>query len=540
MKNNKLQTLIKYFKRNYKLWTILLAVFLMALDYLIMINLKHNHLSFSHMMYIPIVLLGTVIGSIYGFIGGFVAGLLVGYFMPYNLVTGEPQFYMDWIFRMSMMAIVGLISGLLSRNAKNIKKNMSDLLMHEPNSGLYNLNYLRTINLNSNQSYLTCTLLIDNHETITDVNGYEAYYAYLRNVEQGLQLIYPKCIVVAASINHIWIIDQQENKDQFIADILQVLFTANIIPGHELYVDYAFGISIHKHLKDQDVVKYFIQSDLAAREALTNHVTFMTYADVKTNKQFEYELLSEFMKALNNGQIYMVYQPIIDLKTTKTKALEALIRWEHPTKGMIRPDQFIPAVEKTSMIHDMTMHVFNWVLQYATKLQDEKISLQVSINISTKNLYDTHFYAKMIKVFNNYKIKPQNVELEITETVLMDNPEISKNVLEKFAAFGFRIAIDDFGKGYSSLAYLAQFPISVIKIDRIFTSQILINPATQAIVKATIDLAKQLGYEVLTEGVEDTETADMLMRMGCNSAQGYFYMRPKGEEEILEYLKLKK
>ncbi|MBU1093691.1 MAG: EAL domain-containing protein [Firmicutes bacterium] len=537
MEQNKTRSFIQYFRRRYKFWTLILAAFLMCLDYLIMLNLTHNQLSFSHMMYIPIVLLGSILGSVYGLVGGIVAGLLAGYFMPYNLLTGEPQYWVDWVFRMSMMATVGLISGLLSRSAKKVRDHMSNVLFHDPNSRLHNINYLRSLNLEVSQSYLTCTLFLGNQETIVDVNGYESYYMYLNMIDDGLKKIYPKIEIILAAPNQVWMIVQQENKEQFIADMLQILFAANILPDCELFVDYAFGISSQKHFKDSDKTKYFIQSDLAAREALAHHITYMTYIDLKTNKQFEYELLSEFTRALSNGQIYMVYQPIIDLKTSKAKALEALIRWEHPIKKMIRPDQFIPAVENTSMIHDMTLQVFDWVLKYATRLLKEKIIMKVSINISTKNLYDERFFPKMIEVFNKYQIKPHNVELEITETVLMDKPEISKRVLERFATFGFRIAIDDFGKGYSSLAYLAQFPINVIKIDRIFTSKILINPATQAIVKATIDLAKQLGYEVLTEGVEDIETADMLTRMGCNSAQGYFYMRPRREDDILEYLR---
>ncbi|PKK96731.1 MAG: hypothetical protein CVV58_04870 [Tenericutes bacterium HGW-Tenericutes-3] len=540
MRNKTLDDLSKYFKRRKKLWIIVLAIVLMSVNYLTIINIRHNHLSFTHLMYIPVVILGTTLGSVYGLVGGIVVGLLVGPLMPYNLDTGQGQYIMDWIFRLSMFSIVGLISGFLSRNIQKTKENMKILCERDQDSKLYNLNYLRSQPFKHYKNYVMCTMLIGNHESIQEVNGYETYYEYLRKVEAGIKAAHPSCIVVTPNIDKIWMIIQKETIDQFKDDLLKVLLTANILDHHTLFVDYALGFSTKKLLKEHNLIEYFTNSDLAAREALSNHIVYLTYSDIKTNKQFEYELLSEFSSALGNGQIYMVYQPIIDLKTGKPKAIEALIRWEHPTKKSIRPDQFIPAVEQTSMIHDMTLRVFDWVLKFATTLLENKIVMQVSINISTKNLYDDYFFVKMTEVFSRYQIKPQNVELEITETVLMDNPEISKRVLEKFATFGFRIAIDDFGKGYSSLAYLAQFPINVIKIDRIFTSQVLINPATQTIVKATIDLAKQLGYEVLIEGVEDFETADMLTKMGCNSAQGYFYMRPSSDEEMLKYLKRSK
>ena len=144
-----------------------------------------------------------------------------------------------------------------------------------------------------------------------------------------------------------------------------------------------------------------------------------------------------------------------------------------------------------------------------------------------------NFFKKMMNIVNQFQVKPKYVELEITESILMDNPDISRKVLEQFASEGFTISIDDFGKGYSSLAYLSQFPINTIKIDRMFTRQILVNPTTQHIVKATIDLAKQLGYEVLIEGIEDKETSDLLERLGCNSAQGIFFSQNLKTKMIL-------
>ena len=148
----------------------------------------------------------------------------------------------------------------------------------------------------------------------------------------------------------------------------------------------------------------------------------------------------------------------IDLKTRKPIGLEALIRWYHPTKKMIYPNQFIQAVEETSLVHLMTKEVFKKALTYHTELKQRGLEIPVSINISAKNLYDMSFYEEMIKIFKTFDAKPSMVELEITESVLMEKPELSKQILERFSNFGFKIAIDDFGKGHSSLAYL-QFPI---------------------------------------------------------------------------------
>ncbi len=536
MKNDRIKNITRFFKKYYKYWTACLGFFLIALNYLIIINMTHNHLTFTNLMYIPVMMIGSVFGGFYGLLTGIVAGLIVGPLLPYNLSTGQPQYIIDWLFRMTMFSVIGLMSGLVSRNYRLARLGLMDSKMTHHDSGIHNLNYLRQLSLKPNTTYMSCTMMIENVEIITDVNGFEAYYQYLRRIKEKLFALYPQLIVVLPNINQLWLLTELEDMDLFVSRVLKEVQESSNQGDAKLFIDFALGFAARKYIKGSDISRHFIDSDLAAREAKSQYVTTLKYSDIKSNKQFEYELLTEFKDALYDGQIYMVYQPIIHLKNGKPKAIEALIRWEHPDKKMVSPDHFIPAVEKTTLIHDMTLRVFKWVLDYATRLQKKGIEIPVSINISTKNVYDNQFFYHMVNIFNNYTIKPSNVELEITESVLMDNPELSKRVLERFSTFGFRIAIDDFGKGYSSLAYLAQFPINVIKIDRIFTSQILINPATQAIVKATINLAKQLGYEVLIEGIEDKETADLLTAMGCDSAQGYYYMRPRKDTDILEFL----
>lgn len=530
--------LIAWVKHHFKTLTLVFSAVFMLLNFLFMrFLINEDPSAFSHLMYIPIIILGSVHGSVAGFIGGLIAGLLVGPLMPYNIETGEPQLLIDWVFRMIIMIAVGLVTGFFGRLYIQAKQRIKDMEIRQPDSGLYNINYLRQTSLVNREVYTIASLIISNQETIVDVAGYEAYYRYLRHIEELFKQKYVDVILIQPAINHLWIIKPSVDFKAEVESYLSLVHQASQLDDQFLFVDFAMGFFQQKHLKEKDISKYFVPSDLAAREARMKNLTHMTYSDVQTNRMFEYELLSDFSQALHDGSIYLMYQPKIDLKTKKPTGLEALIRWQHPIKKAINPDQFIGAVEKTNMIHDMTQQVFRWSLQFQKKLNDKDLFLPISINISTRNLYDEQFFHKMMMILAEYQVKPKYVELEITETVLMENPELSKRTLEKFANEGFRIAIDDFGKGYSSLAYLAQFPINIIKIDRIFTRQILVNPTTQHIVKATIDLARQLGYEVLIEGIEDKETADLLERLGCHSAQGYFFLKPKKEEEIITYLK---
>ncbi len=524
--------LVKY----HKIISVVITIVMLVAFYFYIKALNNNHLSHTHVMYLVIVFAGSVLGYGFGIATGIIAGILVGPLMPYDLITGEMQLFSDWAFRLIMMVIVGAMSGYFSKNYRYVQNRIKSITNVNVESNLFNINYLNEYNFNDDEPYLIMSMVIANYKTISDVVGYKAYYEYIQKINETLKVHFPDSVLIQVATNKLWFITKLHNFNQHIDDIVKDIKKINHISDTKLFVDFGLGFHQIRIDKKNIITNYFIDTDLAANQALEKHILYTKFANIETTKKFEYELLSEFDSALIDGQIYLEYQPKIDLKTRKPIGLEALIRWYHPTKKMIYPDQFIPAVEETSLIHKMTEEVFRKSLVYHQKLKEKGIEIPISINISTKNLYDVSFYNQMIHIFSTFDVKPSMVELEITETVLMEKPELSKQILEKFANFGFKIAIDDFGKGYSSLAYLAQFPINTIKIDRFFTSTILISPTAQAIVKATINLALQLGYEVLIEGVEDLKTANLMESYGCHTAQGYYFMKPQKEITITEYL----
>lgn len=528
---------VKWMKKHYKVLTAVFSVVFIIFTFLLMrFIIPHDKTAWSHLLYLPIIMAGSFLGPWGGLIIGFLSGLASGPLIPVSVDPFVPQFWGDWVFRALMMIIAGMISGGFGVLYQRSNQKIKDLSMKNMDSGLLNLTALDSLHLETKKLYTLASVMIANGDSICDVAGYHQYYAYLRDVEKRLTSKYPDLIMIQANLYHLWIIKPSED---FLAEIdafLDIFHQASFINDTRLFVDYSMGFFQKKHVQETKLANYFIPSDIAVKDARRKNLTHVIYSDFDTNRQLEYELLTDFQTALYDGSIYLVYQPKISFKTGKPSGLEALIRWDHPTRKLIRPDQFISAVENTNMIHEMTLQVFKWSLSYQKKLNEKKVFLPISINISARNLYDEEFFNKMMSIIKEFDVKPKYVELELTETVLMENPEMSKRMLELFANEGFMIAIDDFGKGYSSLAYLAQFPINIIKIDRIFTRQILINPTTQHIVKATIDLAKQLGYEVLIEGIEDKETADLLERLGCQSAQGYYFMKPKKEDEITTYL----
>lgn len=165
------------------------------------------------------------------------------------------------------------------------------------------------------------------------------------------------------------------------------------------------------------------------------------------------------------------------------------------------------------------------------------MTIPISVNISAKNLYDPIFFERALRIIDESKLPKNLIEFEITESVLMEDPEVSKRALEMFVSNGIHIAIDDFGKGYSSLAYLSQFPIDIIKIDKFFMRQIIQNVSSQQIVSATIRLAKQLGYKVLAEGIEEEAVSTLMRDYECDFAQGYLYAKPMNDVDVVNWYK---
>lgn len=212
--------------------------------------------------------------------------------------------------------------------------------------------------------------------------------------------------------------------------------------------------------------------------------------------------------------------------------LEALIRWQHPNRGLIMPDNFIPLVEQTQLIHLLTDWVIKKAIEKNTILHERQLKMQISVNVSVKNLLDPEFINRVNKIIDEYKASPIDIEFEITESMLMSNPDEIKKILEKMKKRGHLISIDDFGTGYSSLAYLSQFPIDIVKIDRYFIQDLNHNESTRQIVESTINLAHNLGFKVVAEGVEDEEILNYLRQYGCDYGQGYYFAKPLRDQEI--------
>jgi len=306
-----------------------------------------------------------------------------------------------------------------------------------------------------------------------------------------------------------------------------------LIEGLPIGVEASIGAASYpEHATDVDSL---IQcADVAMYVAKDGNSAYAFY-DPKSNPHdpVRLTLVGELRRAIDERELVLHYQPKTIVRNGSVDSVEALLRWQHPERGLLMPDAFIPLAQETGLIRPLTLYVIEAAITQCLAWQRRGTVLSVAVNLSTRNLLDAHFPDDVAQLIAKSGIDPGLLELEITETTMLADPLRTKCVLERLSALGIRLSIDDFGVGYSSLSYLKSLPISEIKIDRSFVAKMLECEDDAVIVRSTIDLGRNLGLEVVAEGVESAAIWDELGALGCDLGQGYFLSRPVPPEELL-------
>ncbi|MNP02978.1 Cyclic di-GMP phosphodiesterase Gmr [compost metagenome] len=240
-------------------------------------------------------------------------------------------------------------------------------------------------------------------------------------------------------------------------------------------------------------------------------------------------------RAIREGGLQLHYQPKVRLSDHQVTGFEALLRWEHPERGMIPPSEFIPLAESCELIHPLTHWVIDQALCQLRSWIDRGLDTCIAINISANNLRNPAFVGELRVLLERYRVPAGLVELEVTEGTLLEDPEMALQSLQSIRDLGVALSIDDFGTGYSSLAYLKRLPVQVLKIDRTFVSAMSSNSSDAMIVQSTVGLGHNFGMLVVAEGVEDASTAEALTRLGCDIAQGYYFGHPMPAERVMAW-----
>jgi PAS domain S-box-containing protein len=296
------------------------------------------------------------------------------------------------------------------------------------------------------------------------------------------------------------------------------------------------GIAMYPH-HGSDADTLVRHAEIAASEATRNMAGRAVYDTAETRISPErLTLAAELRHAIDQSQLKLRYQPQVDVRSGKLLAVEALVRWDHPHRGFLAPDEFIPIAEHLHLMGPLGRYVQRVALEQCRAWQSRDVDVRIGVNLSVHELQNANLADQISELLITTGIAPEKLCLEITESALLANPGLARRVLSQLRALGVRIAIDDFGTGYSSLAYLKDLPLDELKIDRSFVKDMAKDAGARAIVRSVIDLAHDLGLRAIAEGVEDRATQEVLATLGCDSAQGYYFSPPLGADDLIDWV----
>jgi diguanylate cyclase (GGDEF)-like protein len=386
---------------------------------------------------------------------------------------------------------------------------------------------------------------LDRFKNLNDTMGHVAGDHLLRSVAERLKSAMTPWDTIArlGGDDFVLLIPDIESQDdaRAVADKLLNLFQSPfLLSGQNVYVDASIGIAMYPEngsdadnlLKNAEAAMYY------AKEQGRNNFQFCS-SKIQEATAARFVIENKLREAIKQSELVLYYQPQFSLRNNHAvTGMEALVRWQHPVHGLVPPDKFIAVAEETGLILSMGDWVFRQALQDLRYWREEGLQIRrLAINLSARQL----FHAQTLDILEeNLSQDPEAarvIELEITESGVMQDPEQAVRTLNAFKDLGVSVAIDDFGTGYSSLSYLKRFPIDVLKVDRSFVRDITIDDDDATIVRTILAMAQALNLQVIAEGVESEEQLKLLAALGCSEGQGYYYARPMSAEQLLQFLR---
>lgn len=375
---------------------------------------------------------------------------------------------------------------------------------------------------------------------VNDILGHQNGDQVLREIALRLKQALRQCDTVARLGGDefaVVLLDVDKERISTAARKIQKIFDRPVLIGDTpLDIEAELGIALYPDHGDNPTV-LLQHADIAMRMAKSEQSGMSVYDSL--DDPFSMKRLKRFgelRQSIHDHELTLYYQPKIDIKAGKVIGVEALARWPHPMEGMISPAEFVPMIEQSGLIRPFTMWVLRQALAQCHLWMAAGIDLKIAVNLSTRNLLDPGLPDEMAKLLETCRIDPNCILLEVTESAVMFRPDRTMEILNRLDAMGLELSIDDFGTGYSSLARLHKLPVTEIKIDRCFVSEMIQDSDNAMIVRSTIELAHNLGLKVVAEGVENGDTLNMLMALGCDIAQGYHLGRPQPPEALSRWL----
>lgn len=523
----------------------LLAVLFIAVDLAINLTGGVKYMTI-HAMYVPILIAAFLFGVRGGMIAGIVAGLLAGPYMPVDTVTGEMQATLNWALRMGIFTFLGGTAGFARTLLINQLEQVRWIADHNLQTGLHSRHHLeKTLQeklQDPSHPFYLFVISVDNFNQIADTFGYGTADKVMQCLQEKIakklpQIQYfaqyhPKRLAI--------IIDKRDvtqglEEDRPLAKLMTESFQ---FQGIDIHLKGIIGYVLSTQKPNATPLELIQMADSALFYAKKMRLPRAIYSnDIEMVSKETLAYIGQLNNAILNDELLLYFQPKVDFNTSHCLGAEVLVRWNSPTMGFIPPDKFIPQAEQTEIIHPFTRWIIDATFKQLNFWNVQQLFPKLSINLATKNLNDDSLFDFIETCRKKYDVDPQYIDFEITESAIMDNPEKTIAFFNALKAAGYHLSIDDYGKGYASLAYLKYLPIDTLKIDMVFIQGIESDKHSQEITKSTIAMAHGLGLKVVAEGVETAAGAKLLQSMHCDIAQGYLYGKPFPAMEFESYFR---
>jgi diguanylate cyclase (GGDEF)-like protein len=420
---------------------------------------------------------------------------------------------------------------------------LHDALTMLPNRALFH-DRLRSTLANSRRSQEIFALVgvdLDQFKEVNDTLGHNAGDLVLRHVANAFSKVLRESDTVARMggdeftmlLPKMADVEQAKNIAQRVLDAIKEPLQ---IGEHLVEISASLGIAMFpQHGEDEEAL--VAHSDAAMYAAKRQKVGVMSYQPEMGDGISEaITLKAELRRAIHNGEMVLHFQPKIDVYHKRINGVEALVRWQHPRLGLLYPDSFIGLAELSGLIKPLTYEILRQAMRQIQEWTSQGYNFPIAVNISAMNLQDKEFPEHVAAMIAEYAVPTSLLEFEVTETAIMTEPIIAIENIRRLAHIGVQMSIDDFGTGYSSMAYLQKLLVAKIKIDKSFVIEMGASKNDEVIVRATIDLAHNLGLKAVAEGVENQAAWDRLRELGCDSAQGYLMSKALPAEQLLEWI----
>jgi diguanylate cyclase (GGDEF)-like protein len=438
---------------------------------------------------------------------------------------------------------LGAVYATAAMTRERERQSMRDAL-----TGLGNRNMLATevtdaiLDASQNSTHLALFLLdIDRFKEINDTLGHGVGDELLQLVGKRLtQIMRPGDVIARLGGDEFAVLVRNLEEPRFALDMAERVRAALLEPirhdefAHEL--EGSIGIALHP-AHGNDFETLLQRADIAMYVAKERSVGVQVYStDIDRHSKVRLALLADLREALEARELELHYQPKADLRTGDVIGVEALLRWNHPERGLLSPEEFLPLAEQTALMRNITRYVLDEALGQLSRWWHQGLRIHAAVNLSAPDLYDRGFAQILKESIEAHDVPPRALLIEVTESVLMADPSRAATTLLSLAGLGVGVSLDDFGTGYSSLVHLKRLPVTEVKIDRSFVLRMDVNEDDAAIVRSIIDLASALGLRTVAEGVETREAWDRLAVYGCDVAQGWYLAKAMPAGPVTDWL----